>query len=176
MKKKVITMLFVMALAAFIPNFNVYAAETTVNNSSTTSSAMKIKNYDNPLIGLQEGETITVPLKSKALNNSGQDQINASLGTIIDMGNAGTVTFTRKSDYLNYAMNITKFYNKIDANGEITDHYSGLSQGTFPITSARGSVPYTALEGHQFSFSFNGYAYLFGSPVVSLYAQVYWMN
>lgn len=186
MKKKVITMLFVMALAAFIPHFNVYAAETdnkfTVNNSSTTSSAVKIKDYNNQkdlqnaLIGLKEGESITVPLRIKALNNSGQDQISTSLGTVIDMGNAGTVTFSRSSDSINYFMNITKFYTSVSATGEIMDVYSGQSQGTYPITSSRGSVPYTALSGHQFSFSFNGYAYLFGSPVVSLYAQVFWMN
>ena len=185
MKKKVITMLFVMALAAFIPHFNVYAAETdnkfTVNNSSTTSSAMKIENYNNQkdlqnaLIGLKEGETITVPLHIKELNNSGQDNARVKR-SVVDMGNAGTVTFTRRSDYLAYAMNITKFYNKVEANGEIMDESSGQSQGTFPITSARGTVPYTALEGHKFSFSFNGYAYLFGSPVVSLYAQVFWIN
>ncbi|WP_231272848.1 hypothetical protein [Clostridium botulinum] len=61
------------------------------------------------------------------------------------MGNAGSITFIRKSNYIIYFMNITKFYNKVDAIATVMDIYTGQTQSTYPITSARGKVPYKAL-------------------------------
>ncbi|MGG7153653.1 hypothetical protein ACQPUR_23825 [Clostridium neonatale] len=177
--KKVITMLFAMALAVFIPCSNVYAY---VNNNVTTSDAIKIENHNNQkdlidienlqeaLIELKEGESIEVPLQIY----SGQGK--EARGSVVDMGNAGTITFTRKADYVTYAMNITKLYNKISANVEVVDNYSGITQSTSSISSARGKISYKAVKTHQFSLSIDGYAYLFGEPVVSIYAQIFWMN
>lgn len=184
MKKKIISMFFTIALAIYITNFNVYAS---VNNNISMNDTIKSENYNNQkdlidienlqdaLIDLKEGETIEIPLQIESLNDSGQPEIEAK-GSVIDMGNAGTITFTRKADYITYAMNISKLYNKIIATAEIVDVYSGLTQSTSRITSSRGTISYKALKSHQFSLSINGYAYLFGDPVVSIYAQVFWMN
>lgn len=180
MKKKIIAMLFTIALAVDITNFNVYAS---VNNNISTNDTIKsenkdlidIENLQDALIELKEGETIEVPLQIQNLNNGGQLEVETK-GSVIDMGNAGTITFTRKSDYITYAMNITKVYNKIVATAEIVDIYSGLTQSISQVTSSRGTIPYKALKSHQFSLTINGYAYLFSKPVVSIYAKVFWVN
>lgn len=181
-----------MTLAVSIPCFNASASEKveannnkyTINNNITTSDSVKLENnqklsdaqnLQDALIELKEGETIEVPLQIKELNNNGQTQAT-TYGTVVDLGNAGTVTFTRRSDKIEYSMNITKSYTSVKATAEILDVYSGLVQSTYPVIAAYGSVPYKAIATHQFSLSINGYAYFYGTPVVSIYAEVHWVN
>ncbi|MFT8351135.1 hypothetical protein [Clostridium saccharoperbutylacetonicum] len=144
-KRKILSFSLACAVIFSTSSLPVFAStKTTVTNTKP------IIVESGKSIELKEGQTIRVPLKVQGAITD---------GTVIPMGDAGYIDFTRIQCY-----------------AEVTDISHGVSRGTSNLAMESGIVPYTPYSGQQYSLTINGYAYMLDKPVVSIYAKVFWVN
>jgi hypothetical protein len=161
-KRKILSFSLACAVIFSTSSLPVFAStKTTVTNTKP------IIVESGKSIELKEGQTIRVPLKVQGAITD---------GTVIPMGDAGYIDFTRRADYMEYVMHIKPFHTRIQCYAEVTDISHGVSRGTSNLAMESGIVPYTPYSGQQYSLTINGYAYMLDKPVVSIYAKVFWVN